>query len=319
MPTVSTTYAASTQPTWAARSWPRPQLERRQEAGAERVADAGRLDRARRPGPPAPRSAPRRARTIRTPSAPSVVTWVPTRSRISSADQPVLDSIRCDSYSLENRYAAPSISVADQVALAEGQLLAGVGDERVAALAALLGVAQHRPRGRRRRSARSRARPTRVDDRLELDQPGLAHRAGVERRELRHRRSRWCTRTGRCAGSRRCAPSRSRRRAAPARSGSRRSPRRPRRPAPGAGRAGRGRSRCWRRTPPRRISRSSTRKETESLSSCSTTRESANLPPKVIRWSVAMEPAISRDMSRNTTGAVRATEYPIGSRYASVA
>src|SRR5690349_3608301 len=44
--------------------------------------------------------------------------------------------------------------------------------------------------------------------------------------------------------------------------------------------------------PPRRISRSSTRKETESLSSWSTTRESANLPPNVIRWSVAMEPAI---------------------------
>src|SRR6476469_9732127 len=55
-------------------------------------------------------------------------------------------------------------------------------------------------------------------------------------------------------------------------------------------------------TPPRRISRSSTRKETDSLSSCSTTRESANLPPKVIRWSVAMEPAISRDMARETTG-----------------
>ena len=48
--------------------------------------------------------------TMRTPSGPRVITWVPTRERISSADQPVLDSIRWDSYSLENRYAAPSTS-----------------------------------------------------------------------------------------------------------------------------------------------------------------------------------------------------------------
>ena len=54
-------------------------------------------------------------------------------------------------------------------------------------------------------------------------------------------------------------------------------------------------------TPPRRISRSSTRNDTESLSSWSTTSESANLPPKLIRWSVAIEPAIRSDMTRNTT------------------
>src|SRR5688500_15876919 len=53
--------------------------------------------------------------------------------------------------------------------------------------------------------------------------------------------------------------------------------------------------------PPRRTSRSSTRNETDSLSSWSTTRESENLPGKLIRWSVAMEPAISRDTTRNTT------------------
>ena len=43
-------------------------------------------------------------------------------------------------------------------------------------------------------------------------------------------------------------------------------------------------------TPPRRTSRSSTRKDREILSSCSTTSESANRPVKVIRWSVAMDP-----------------------------
>src|SRR4051794_2692314 len=45
--------------------------------------------------------------------------------------------------------------------------------------------------------------------------------------------------------------------------------------------------------PPRRTSRSSTRNESAILSSWSTTRESANLPGKVIRWSVAMEPVTS--------------------------
>src|SRR3954466_16182698 len=64
-------------------------------------------------------------------------------------------------------------------------------------------------------------------------------------------------------------------------------------------------------TPPRRMSRSSTRKLTDSLSSCSTTRESANLPRNVIRWSVAIDAAIRRapDTCRNTTRRYR-LEYP---------
>ena len=53
--------------------------------------------------------------------------------------------------------------------------------------------------------------------------------------------------------------------------------------------------------PPRRTSRSSTRNETDSLSSWSTTSESENFPGNDIRWSVAMEPAINSDMLRNTT------------------
>ena len=42
--------------------------------------------------------------------------------------------------------------------------------------------------------------------------------------------------------------------------------------------------------PPRRTWRSSVRKDSEILASWSTTKESANLPAKVMRWSVAMEP-----------------------------
>ena len=53
--------------------------------------------------------------------------------------------------------------------------------------------------------------------------------------------------------------------------------------------------------PPRRTSRSSTRNDTDSLSSWSTTRLSANLPGKDIRWSVAMDPATRMDTTRNTT------------------
>src|SRR4051794_11750507 len=46
-------------------------------------------------------------------------------------------------------------------------------------------------------------------------------------------------------------------------------------------------------TPPRRTSRSSARNDRDTLSSCSTTRLSRNLPLKVIRWSVAMEPVMA--------------------------
>ena len=48
---------------------------------------------------------------MRAPFLPSVVTWIPTRSRISSWDQPVFCSIIADSYSLEKRIAAPSMSL----------------------------------------------------------------------------------------------------------------------------------------------------------------------------------------------------------------
>src|SRR3954453_14828117 len=71
-------------------------------------------------------------------------------------------------------------------------------------------------------------------------------------------------------------------------------------------------------TPPRRISRSSTRKDTESLSSCSTTSESANFPLKVIRWSVAIEPAI-RSAPAGPFGMTRKTTHGYVSGYPPVA
>ena len=243
MPTVSTTYAASTQPTWAARSWPKPH-----SSPARNPA---------RNASPTPVGS-----TAVTPGA--ALTSIGSASRAEDADavgaerrhlgaDPVedllgrpaglgLDHVRLVLVGEQVRRAVDQ--VADQVAVAERELLARVGDERVAALPALLACGGASPRGRRRRSARSRARPTCADDRRELDQPGLAHRAGVEGGELRHRRSRSCRRTARCAWCRRCARRSSRRRAARASCGSRRSPRRPRRRAPGAGPAAPARSTC---------------------------------------------------------------------------
>ena len=99
--------------------------------------------------------------------------------------------------------------------------------------AALLGVAEHRLGvvGADQHQVEP-ADP--VGDRLELDQPGLAHRAGVEGARSGCGRRRWCRRSGRCAGPRRCGPRRCPRRAGPARRGTRRSRRPRRRPGSGA-------------------------------------------------------------------------------------
>ena len=108
MPTVSTTYAASTQPTWAAPASPSPQARpARKPARNASPTPVGSTAMTSAAAGSSIGSAP--ARWTRTPRAPSVVTWRPTLASTSSADQPVLDSIRCDSYSLENKMAAPSI------------------------------------------------------------------------------------------------------------------------------------------------------------------------------------------------------------------
>jgi hypothetical protein len=68
-----------------------------------------------------------------------------TRFSISAVPQPDLRSIRASSYSLPNRYSAPSTSVA-HLLIAEnpGELLREVGGERDPGLAALPGVRHHR-------------------------------------------------------------------------------------------------------------------------------------------------------------------------------
>src|SRR5215218_6394305 len=50
-------------------------------------------------------------------------------------------------------------------------------------------------------------------------------------------------------------------------------------------------------TPPRRTTRSSTRNDSDTLCSWSAIRDSANLPGKCIRWSVAIEPVTAIFMS----------------------
>jgi hypothetical protein len=89
--------------------------------------------------------------------------------------------------------------VADQVTLAEGELLARVGDEAVAALPALAGVPEHAlgvVGGDQHEVGRTDLR----HDRRELHQPGLAHRPGIEGGELRHRAVRGAHETRRVPG-----------------------------------------------------------------------------------------------------------------------
>jgi hypothetical protein len=76
--------------------------------------------------------------------------------------------------------------LADHLALAERQLLAGVRDKGVAALTALLGVPDH-ALGIVRPDQHERGISDPLRDGTELDQPGLAHRSGVETGELGHR------------------------------------------------------------------------------------------------------------------------------------
>ena len=133
-----------------------------------------------------------------------------------------------------------------------------------------------------------------VHDRAELDLTGLAHRAGVERGDLGHRRVVGAHEPGGVPGLRDVhgvavdvVPHQ-----------------------PGAvvhevlaDRADQDRAQAevaqaeamLAAQPPRRTSRSSTRNDSAILSSWSTTSESANLPGNDIRWSVAMEPVTSND------------------------
>ena len=158
VPTVSTTYAASTQPTCAARSWPKPHSSPARN--------------------PARKASP-------TPVGSTAVTPGAALTSIGSAfagqDPHTIGAERGDlgADALEDLLGRPAglgldhvrlvlvgeqvrravDEVADQVAIAERELLARVGDEREPALPALAGVPESSPRGRRRRSARSRARP----------------------------------------------------------------------------------------------------------------------------------------------------------------
>ena len=71
-------------------------LQRREEAGAASPTPV--CSTAVTPGTAATVIVPAVVDSTRTPSLPSVTTWVPTRDRISSGDQPVFWAIMCDSY-----------------------------------------------------------------------------------------------------------------------------------------------------------------------------------------------------------------------------
>ena len=123
---------------------------------------------------------------MRTPAGPRVTTHVPTRESTSSALQPVFWVMRLASYSLENRISAPSISGRIRSPSPKASCCEGSARNAVAALAALLGVAQHALRVVGADDDVVGLADA-VDDRLELDLARLAHRAGVEAGDLRVR------------------------------------------------------------------------------------------------------------------------------------
>ena len=112
----------------------------------------------------------------------------------------------------------------------------------------------------------TRSAPVRATSGLEFDVAGFAHRAGVERGDLAHAARRSCTRSGRCGGAQTRIPNRSRRRGAPARTGTRRSRPRPHRRAPGDPPSCAMPKAMLAATPPRRTTRSSTRNDSDTLS-----------------------------------------------------
>ena len=121
---------------------------------------------------------------MRTPSGPRVTTQVPTRDEDLVAAPAGLLGDQAGLVLVGEEDLGAVDERADQVAVAEGELLRRVGEERVAALAALVGVAQHALRvvGADEHVVRG---ADAVDDRLELDLARLAHRAGVEAGDLR--------------------------------------------------------------------------------------------------------------------------------------
>ena len=188
---------------------------------------------------------------------------------------------------------------ADLRALHAGQLLGRVGGERDPQLAALVGVPEHAV-------GVVGADQHHVETALGAAAPGRSPGPAPSRRRRTTRsgacRRRWCRRTGRSARRRRPARPSSRRRGRSARRGTRRSRRRRRRRAAGRGRARRARTRCCRPTPPRLMTRSSTRKVSETRSSWSARSWSANRPGKCMRWSVAMDPVTAMGTSSQPTG-----------------
>ena len=129
--------AASIEPSWAQRSWPRPAdrpvRKPARKASPTPVGSTRRVSRRHRD-----LDRLLTAGSTTAPSLPLVITRVVTRSAISSALQPVLVSQSWASYSLVNRYSAPSMS---------GRIVSPSGERQLLA------------RGRRRTGCRGRGTP----------------------------------------------------------------------------------------------------------------------------------------------------------------
>ena len=299
-PTVSSTSVASRLPTWADRSQDRPHVARGEEAGPEPVADAGRVELGVLLGDRHVQRGRRRGRRSRRPREPSVVTRTSTRCHDLGLGQPVLDSSRLFSYSLVNSSSAPSIKRdAARSPAIRAICCDGSAANAEAALAALGAVPDHRGRvvGADHHQVGAGRVPRAGASSIIA---GLAHRAGVERRDLAHLLVGRADEAGGVVVGETCT-SRSRRRVASASCGSRRSRRRPRRAAPARRRAAPCRTRCW---PRRRRAGRPGRRPGRTATPCAADRRAAarrTCPGKCIRWSVAIEPADEDGHGRHGT------------------
>ena len=196
------TSVASRAPTWPGALDRQAPAAGGEEPGAEAVADAGRVERHASPEPPARRSWSRSRPVTRTPSLPSVVRRMPTRSRIAASESPVFDSSSSFSYSLRDQVCGAIDQAGDVFTRHPSELLRRVGNEGVPRSRHSWRVRKHRGGVVGTHDDQIRPAEALRTGSSSISRASLVG-AGVERRDLAHVLVGRCRRSARvCASSR---------------------------------------------------------------------------------------------------------------------
>ena len=194
----STAAVATAEPSWVARSRPRPHMrpamKPARSASPPPVGSTGLVS-----GTAMTEIGSAPACRTRTPSAARVVTQVPTRASTSSAFQPVFCWSRCGLVLVGEQQVGAVDQAADHLAVGPGQLLAGVGGERGSrarrhsSVCRTIAVGSLGPTTTRSRAPDPRRHRAELDAaRPPTSRPSRTTRSGCSPR-------RWCRRSGRCA------------------------------------------------------------------------------------------------------------------------